>query len=279
MLRMGDFSENEHAVGDYYDRAIFQAELDRLPIDSPVEFAMTLRCLERYVPAGCLVLEIGVGGAHYTEFLAARGCRLHLADISRRVLEHARQRLERGGLADRIAGIHHASGRALEGVASGALDAVLLMGPLYHLRSPQDRERAVAEAGRVLKSGGVLVASGINRMAYLRDQFREHPQDVLARREFHARYLRDGNLDPEHAPPIGCAHMTGAADFRALFGAFEPLAYLAVESFTGPWQAVWHGLHEAERAAWLDLVEATSAWPEAFGLADHYLFVGRKPDR
>ncbi|MGH9934944.1 MAG: hypothetical protein ACREAM_01790 [Blastocatellia bacterium] len=34
-------------------------------------------------------------------------------------------------------------------------------------------------------------------------------------------------------------------------------------------------LSEAEAEAWLDLIEQTGTMPEAFGLADHYLYVGR----
>lgn len=56
---------------------------------------------------------------------------------------------------------------------------------------------------------------------------------VSERVTFHQQYLRDGNLDPQHAPPIGWAHLTTAAEFVALFEArFERVALLGVESFT-----------------------------------------------
>jgi len=89
--------------------------------------------------------------------------------------------------------------------------------------------------------------------------------------------LRDGNLDPEHAPPIGWAHLTTAAEFLAFFGGkFEPRAFLGVESFLAVWQKNFSDLPAAEAELWLDLVEETSQTPEGIGQSDHFLFIGRK---
>src|SRR4029453_27280 len=45
------------------------------------------------------------------------------------------------------------------------VDAVLLLGPLYHLTERADRVRALAEARRVVRPGGVGVAVAISRFA------------------------------------------------------------------------------------------------------------------
>jgi SAM-dependent methyltransferase len=64
--------------------------------------------------------------------------------------------------------------------ARRAADAVLLLGPLYHLTDEKDRLEALREARRVLKSGGVLLAVGISRFAStfdgLRKGFLKDPQ-------------------------------------------------------------------------------------------------------
>ena len=44
-------------------------------------------------------------------------------------------------------------------------DAVLLLGPLYHLVERPDRLAALAEAARVLRPGGLVVAAAISRYA------------------------------------------------------------------------------------------------------------------
>ncbi len=159
----------------------------------------------------------------------------------------------------------------------GAFDAVLMLGPLYHLCALEARRQAVAEAARILKAGGLLFAAGINRLAYLRDFFRLFPHVVCERAAFHEQYLRDGNLDPEHAPPIGYAHLSTYAEFRALFvREFEELAFTGVESFSAAWQTTLNDLPPAEAEGWLDLIERTGQTAEGLGLSDHFLYVGRK---
>ena len=274
---MPRFSEEESHVARHYDEMIFDDELVRLPQECPVEMAVTKRWLARVVKTGDKVCEIGVGGGHYTEFLARRGCRLHLVDVSARLLDAVTEKLRKGGLADALAGCHHASGARLEGLQSESLDLVLLMGPLYHLRSLEERRRSVQESARILKKGGTLFAAGINRLAYLRDLLRMNFAPASERVAFHQQYLRDGNLDPEHAPPIGWAHLTTAAEFLSLFEErFERGAFLGVESFTTMYQKTVSGLPAAEAELWLNLVEETGQTPEGIGQSDHFLFVGRK---
>jgi SAM-dependent methyltransferase len=55
--------------------------------------------------------------------------------------------------------------------ADGSADAVLLLGPLYHLLDRRDRVGAWREAARVLWPGGVVVAATISRFASLFDGF------------------------------------------------------------------------------------------------------------
>ncbi len=274
---MSDFSEDESNVARHYNEAFFDDELARLPQESPVELAVTRRWLRRVAKTGDGAAEIGVGGGHYTEFLARLGCGLHLVDVSERLLDAAVEKLRRAGLEDRIASRLHASGARLKSLPSGSVDLVLLMGPLYHLRSLAERQRSVQESARILKRGGTLFAAGINRLSYLRDLFRMNPSLVSERVAFHQQYLRDGNLDPDHAPPIGHAHMTTATEFVTLFeGKFEEVVFLGVESFTTPWQKIFSDLPASEAELWLDLVEETGQTPEGLGQSDHFLFVGRK---
>jgi len=268
---------NEESVARYYDTAIFEAELTRLTHDCPVERAITLRWLDRLAPADADVAEIGVGGGVYSEHLARRGCRLWLVDVSARLLDAAAARLRAAGLGESIAGVSRNSATHLDSLAAGAFQAVLMLGPLYHLCAPEARSHAVAEAARILKPGGVLFAAGINRLSYLRDFFRLFPHVVLERKTFHEQYLRDGNLDPEHAPPIGFAHLSPYGEFRALFASdFEELALTGVESFSTSCQSMLNDLPPAHAEAWLDLIERTGPTAEGLGVSDHFLYVGRK---
>ena len=67
-----------------------------------------------------------------------------------------------------LASVTLGDARSLD-LADGSADAVLLMGPLYHLTGRNDRLSALREAHRVLKPGGMLIAKAINRFASLMD--------------------------------------------------------------------------------------------------------------
>ncbi len=283
------------AVGRHYNRHAASEAL-RLEKYFPVEYVITARYLERHVPESCAVAEIGVGAGHYSELLARRGCRVHLVDVSEKLLEAAAARLRGAGLGERVAGVTLASATELP-LPTASQDAVLLLGPLYHLRDPDERRAAVGESARVLKPGGIVAAAGINRLPFLRDMFRP-PAEVAEAEEFFAEefrqaqqrfrsdlldgrfpreYLACGNLDPEHAPPIGYAHFTTLAEFRELLAPFfQEIAVAGVESFSAPWQERLNAMSADEAAAWLDLIERTGTTPEGLACSDHFLFVGRK---
>lgn len=264
-------------VRHHYNASSFDYEARRLSDESPVEYAMTLRYLDHWIAEGSVVADIGVGVGHYARHLTQRQCQIHLVDIAERLLNAATAQLTAAGLEHQIIGVTLASATDLRELADNTFDAVLMLGPLYHLCILEDRHRAVREAHRMLKPGGVLFAAGINRVAYLKKRLRLKPEGVSALGDFHRAYLENGNLDPDHAPLIGFAHLTTVSEFRELFReAFNEVLLAGVESFTGHYQDQLYDLQEDDCQAWLELVEATAATPEGLGSTEHFLFVGQK---
>jgi len=72
--------------------------------------------------------------------------------------------------------------RGLRGLEDESADVVLLLGPLYHLTAREDRVRTLAEARRLVRPTGVVVAAVISRFASLLDGtvsgFLDDPQFV-----------------------------------------------------------------------------------------------------
>jgi ubiquinone/menaquinone biosynthesis C-methylase UbiE len=277
MDEAGALSSEQEYTGRHYDGSSFTFESERLGKHCPVDFAITCRYLKRYVPTGSAVADVGVGVGHYAELLARMHCLVSLVDVSQNLLKAAHERLMSAGLGDRVNAVHRASATGLGRLANNRFDVVLMLGPFHHLRDPAERAEAVKEARRILKPGGILFAAGVNRLAYLRDLFREHAEEILSRKDFHRRFLVDGRLDPENAPPIGYAHLTTVSEFRGLFaGTFEELALVGTDSFTTAWQGKLVDLRAEAKEAWLDLVEETGRSPEGLGKSDHFLFIGRR---
>jgi SAM-dependent methyltransferase len=104
--------------------------------------------LERLLPAPpAQVLDVGGGPGTYAAPLARRGYRVHVVDPVPLHVEQARQ----AAGADPAASFTAALGDARQLAEAGeSQDAVLLFGPLYHLTGTAHRQRALAEARRVL---------------------------------------------------------------------------------------------------------------------------------
>jgi ubiquinone/menaquinone biosynthesis C-methylase UbiE len=279
---MGDLLAHHASVGQGYDRSGsdttgYDYEAVRLDRHSPVERAITERYLRRYISDGSTVVDIGVGVGHYSELLARRGCHVHLVDVSQRLLATTTARLETQGLGGYIVTVQHASATDLAFLPDSCCDAVLLLGPLYHLGDPLERRRAIAEAARVLRVDGLVFAAGINRLALFRDDIQKKPAGAAERAGFYRGVLHDGNFPaPEEGGPSG-VHLTTIEEFRAeLSTAFTPLVLVGTESFASAFQESFLDLSEADAALWLDVIEQTGRTIEGLGYADHLLFIGRR---
>jgi SAM-dependent methyltransferase len=126
-----------------------------------VERARTEEVLARWLPRPpARVLDVGGGPGIYVAWLAGQGYEVHLVDP---VPLHVEQARAAGAASARLG-----DARRLEERDAGH-DAVLLLGPLYHITDRAGRVRALAEARRVVREGGIVAAAAISRFASLLD--------------------------------------------------------------------------------------------------------------
>jgi SAM-dependent methyltransferase len=126
----------------------------------PLKLVRAQELILRHLPPGPLqVLDVGGGPGVYSKWLIQLGHDVSLIDP---VQLHIDQAMLNGVTAEL------GDARQIER-ASGTVDAVLLLGPLYHLVERDDRLRALGECLRVLKNGGVIFAAAISRFAALLD--------------------------------------------------------------------------------------------------------------
>jgi ubiquinone/menaquinone biosynthesis C-methylase UbiE len=147
-------------------------EANRLNADSgQLERDRTRELLLRFLPAApATILDIGGGPGGHACWLARQGYEVHLLDI---VPLHVEMAIASSGQQPEapLASATVGDARSLSWNEE-SVDALLLLGPLYHLTDKADRRLALAEAYRALKPNGTLVAVGISRFASTMDGLR-----------------------------------------------------------------------------------------------------------
>ncbi|MFI7423994.1 class I SAM-dependent methyltransferase [Nonomuraea sp. NPDC049684] len=235
-----------------------------------LEFWRTQDVLRRTLPpAPARVLDVGGGTGVHAEWLLADGYEVELLDP---VPLHVERAARVPGLRARVG-----DARRLP-VPDGGADAVLLLGPLYHLADRADRLRALGEARRAVRPGGVVAAATINRYAavldtvnlgtYLEERQREAARAAAAdgvmlspRRGFSAYFHHPDEVAAEFAE----AGLPGAAR-HGLEGTFW------LHGDVDDW------LDDPDRRALLlDAQRSMESEPSLLGASGHLLTVARRP--
>ncbi len=252
------------------------------PGDGAIEFAITKRVVVRYLPAGSRVLDLGGGPGRYTVWLAQEGHPVTLADLVPELLDVARDRVASEGVGANVEEVVVADACDLSRWGDGAFDAVVCLGPFYHLTDAARREQAAREIARVVRPGGVLFAAFMPRLMFLRRSM-VIPEEWSHLRdpEFVRSVMEDGvfrNDNPGRFDEGYGARPEEIGPFFARFG-FEGLELRATESISPPAheQLVRMATEDPESyASALNMLELTGTEPSILGSANHLLYVGRR---
>lgn len=152
-------SQEYKEILEFYNAGV---EKDRLNTGiGKIEFERTKEIILRYSgEKKQIIFEVGGGTGEYSRWLSGLGHQVHLLELSPNAVEYARELNK--SVKQPIFEIEAANAIALDQPDEIA-DIVLLMGPIYHLTEKSDRLKALKEAKRVLKKGGILVTAAISR--------------------------------------------------------------------------------------------------------------------
>jgi ubiquinone/menaquinone biosynthesis C-methylase UbiE len=232
-----------------------------------------------------VVLDVGGAAGAYALWLAARGYEVHLIDP---VALHVEQAVRASAASEQaLASASVGDARALAREDASA-DAVLLLGPLYHLIEREDRLRALREARRVLRPKGFLFAAAISRFASLVDNLAHLGSTslppVLADPSVERMVRQDLAGGPHLNPTSESQYFTTAyfhhpdelaGEIRAAGLALVDL--LPVEglgAFTAGFGQAW--ADGARRETLLSLVREVEREPTLLGVSPHLIAVARR---
>jgi len=256
-------------------------ERDRLSRGSGrLERLRTQEILQRYLPPPpAVIADVGGGTGLYACWLAGQGYEVHLIDAVPLHVAQA-QEASRAQPERPIASVSVGDARRLD-LSDGTADAVLLLGPLYHLTDRQDRLAALREGRRILRPDGILFAVGISRFASALDGLKSGFLDDSDFGRIVERDLADGqHRNPTNHPwyfttaffhhPEELRREVAEADLDCeTLLAIEGPAWL-LQDFDAHWDS------PDRRARLLQVVRRMEAEPSVLGVSAHLLAVAWK---
>lgn len=255
-----------------------------------IEFERTKEILLENLPnPPAVIYDIGGAYGEYSWWLASLGYEVHLFDLSETNIKMSNE------LAKEYSDCTLASSQVCDARSipkeNNSADAILLMGPLYHITDYDERIKAIKESYRLLKDKGMLFTAALTPYSVLlynitvyspngenKNTYLENP-DFVAMVE---RELRDGcHINPGKTvyDGLGSSHLHTAKALKAELstGGFSDSVIHGIMG--GAWLAhnideLWK--NETSRNALMNTVRLLDTHEEITGLSGHLLAVSKK---
>jgi len=261
-MEVRDIMENFYAASDEDNRLTNRC--------GNVEFITTMHFIGKYLRPGMRILEIGAGTGRYSHALARVGYRVDAVELT----EHNIAIFKENTLPNEDITITQGSATDLSAYENDTYDITLLLGPMYHLFTEEDKLKALSEAIRVTKRGGVVFT------AYCMSD----PSIVqygFVKGNIHALFER-GMLDPEtfkaFSSPNEIFELHRKADIDALRSHFnvEQLHFVAADGFANHMRSTLAEMDTQTYELYLKYHLATCELIELTGYSNHTLDIFRK---
>jgi len=269
---------NFEKIKGYY--SIFNED-ERLIRDTSgrLEFEMTMRKLQKYLPTSATILDLGGASGAYTFPLAECGHQMYLADLSDTLIAKAREKVI-SKKSENIISCDVVNAIDLSIYKEEQFDVVLLFGPLYHLLEVEERNQCIKEVHRVLKKGGLVFASFIPHLSgsiAIVDRYFWDPEQVnkdTLREVFHSgKFMNATNRGFQEG------YYPSSDEISQLFSDnhFTQLELSSIRGFGYEREEQLYALKDNEMfQEIIGLIEKTSGQKEIVETCGHAIYIGTK---
>ena len=237
-----------------------------------VEFLTTMRYIEKYIQKGNRVLEIGAATGRYSHTLARQGFKVDAIEL----VEHNIDIFRKNTLPNEDITITQGNALDLSAFSDNQYDITLLLGPLYHLYTDEDKQQALREAIRVTKPNGIVFVAYIISDGSIIDQgFVQNGISV-------AEYIKRGMIDAEtfvaKSEPKEVFELVRKEDIDRLMSVFSitRLHYVATDGVARLIREKLNAMDENAFELYLKFHFATCERNDFVGVTNHSLDIFKK---
>ena len=229
-----------------------------------VEFRTTVKYIEKYLKPGMKILDIGAGAGEYSLYFAEKGYEVSALELADNNIAAFKRRIKPEHKIDLIQG----NAVDLSHFEDNSFDIILMFGPLYHLHSEEDRQKAISEAKRVAKKDAVLFFAFIgNDMIFITEL--NYDSDYIKNGDFDRETFKMDDFPFVFHTVEGCRNIIKNGGIKILHEvASDGVSELMAEKI--------NKLDDEDYEIYLRYHYYCCEKPEMLGRSNHLLFVGRK---
>ena len=258
----------EKYIVNYYEQ--YDEEGRLLSKHGQVEYITTMKFIDKYLAPGMKIIEIGAATGRYSHSLARRGYTVDAVELVKHNIELFKQNTTSG---EHIS-ITQANAMDLSDFESNKYDITLLLGPMYHLFSKEDKLRALSEAIRVTKRGGIIfVAYCMGDASILAYGFGKGEIHNLIE-----KCMLNTETFDTFSNPWDLFELHRKEDIDALRAYFDvtQLHFVATDGYTNHIRELVNGMDEKTYDVFLKYHLATCERQDMIGYSNHTLDIFRK---
>lgn len=263
-------------VKEYYDgHSWFE---DKRLYENEFEIPLTIGYIERYVKPGAKILDIACGTGNYAEILLKKGYVLGLNDLSENNMKLTRQKIK-----DHPHVIHLSVSDALHAEIwqKENWDAILILGPLYHLTQKNNRLKVLELAKNHVKNNGYIYSAFMSRSAAMLYGLKKNPEGIEKEQGVYSLWETgtDNNF-VEGTEWFANAYFSFPEEINPLISeaGLTPLHLVGIEGIFGENLQLYQNLDPAIKEKWFNFISNHCEDKHMVNYAKHFLSVSKKLD-
>ncbi len=266
----------QEEVRKYYNQ--HSNEEDRRLDAHPFELPVTMNFIKKYLSPGEHLFDVACGTGRFAQHLLDKGYFIGLNDLSDKNIETAKKRLNSHR---NLLFIDRADALESTRWESKMWGGILILGPLYHIRSKEKRLKLLSLAQKHLKPGGLVFSAFMSRTGALVYGLKHNPEGILY--PDGVKKLWETGADErfvENTKHFAHAYFSHPEEINPLIrdAGLEPLHLAGAEGPFGERFELYHSLDEKLKKQWMDFVIEHCEDPRMVQQSKHLLSVARKPE-